>query len=244
MNLTPRVLISGPDTLRYSADPLLALGTVGEALNGDKYRYVKAGAVDLVAGNVIQSPAVVVNHLALTPAAAAIGAVSFVAALGATLAAVNQYAEGYVQVDTTPGNGYTYRVLGHAAVLSSGNITLALDPAEPIQVALTTSSRVGLMQNKYSGVIQFPVTTATGTVAGVAPCIIPATKYGWLKTRGLCSVLIAGTPALGAQVMTPSSAAGSAIILTTTNLVVAQLVGRMAQIGVDGKNNFVDLDIQ
>ncbi len=244
MNLTGRVQVSGPDTLHWSTDQLHALGTVGEALNGDKYRYVKAGAADLVAGNVIQSPAIVANHLALTPSAAAIGAVQIVATLGATLATANQYAEGYVQIDTTPGNGYTYRVTGHAAVAQSGVITANLDVSDAVQVALTSSSRVGFIQNKYAGVIQFPVTTATGTVAGVAITPIPTTKYGWLKTRGLCSVLIAGTPALGAQVMTPSSAAGSAVILTTTNLVVAQLVGRMAQVGVDGKNNFVDLDIQ
>lgn len=243
MNLTPRVQVSGPDTLHWQTDFLHALGTIGEGLNGDQYRYVKAGAADLVAGNVLQSPAIVTTHLAMTPSAAAIGALQIVATLGATLATVNQYAEGYVQVDTTPGNGYTYRVIGHAAVVLSGVITLNLDPAEAVQVALTSSSRVGLIQNKYSGVLQFPVTTATGTVAGVATTPIPAGKYGWVKTKGLASVLIAGTPALGAMVMTPSSAAGSAVILTTTNLVVAQLVGRMAQIGVDGKNNFVDLDI-
>lgn len=243
MNLTPRVQVTAPDTLHWTTDFLHLLGTIGETQNGDQFRYVKAGAADLVAGNVLQSPAIVPNHLALTPSAAAIGALTIVATLGATLATANQYAEGYVQIDTTPGNGYTYRVTGHAAVASSGVITATLDSSDPVQVALTASSRVGFVQNKYAGVIQFPVTTATGTVAGVAVTPIPTTKYGWVKTKGLASVLISGTPALGAMVMTPSATAGSAIILTTTNLVVAQLVGRMAQIGVDGKNNFVDLDI-
>lgn len=243
MNLTPRVQVSGPDTLHWATDFVHALGTVGEAGNGDQYRWCKAGASDLVAGNVLQSPAIVVNHLALTPSVAAIGATVVSATLGATLATVNQYAEGYLGVDTTPGNGYTYRIIGNPATALSSLMAITLDPADQIQVALTASSRVGLIQNKYAGVIQFPVTTATGTVAGVAQTPIPAGKYGWIKTKGLCSVLIAGTPAQGAQVMTPSSAAGSAVILTTTNLVVAQLVGRMAQIGVDGKNNWVDLDI-
>ena len=84
---------------------------------------------------------------------------------------------------------------------------------------------------------------AAGTAVGVATYIITAAQYGWVQTRGICSTLIAGTPALGAMVMTPSTAAGSAVIMTTTNLVVAQLVGRMCQIGVDGKNNWVNLDI-
>jgi hypothetical protein len=228
---------------RSTASAEHALGTIGEAEDGRRYRYVKAGASNLVAGNVLQGPPVIVNHLANTPPAVAAGATSFVYTPGATGAAANYYAGGFLQVDTTPGNGYTYGIKSHGTITSSTAFTLNLNDDDPIQVALTTSSRVGLIQNKYNGVIQFPVTTATGPVVGVAPYIITALQYGWVQTKGACSVLIAGTPALGAMVMTPSSAAGSAIILTTTNLVVAQLVGRMLQIGVDGKNNAVDLDI-
>lgn len=227
-----------------SVIPLHAVGQRGYAPDGRQYRYVKAGAADLVAGNVIQSPAIIAAHLACTPPVVAIGATSFVYTPGATAAAANYYADGYLQVDTTPGNGYTYGIKDHAAITASTAFTLNLKKDDPIQVALTASSRVGLIANKYNGVLQFPVTTATGAVVGVASYIITAAQYGWVQTKGICSTLIAGTPALGAMVMTPSTAAGSAVILTTTNLVVAQLVGRMCQIGVDGKNNWCDLDIE
>jgi len=231
----------GQDDFVSTATPTHTIGTRAVSDDGCVYRYVKAGAVDLVAGNVIQGPATIPNHLANTPPAVAIGAKSFTYTPGNTAAAAQFYAGGYLQVDTTPGNGYRYVIDSHLAITASTAFTLNL--RDPIQVALTTSSRVGLMPNKYNGVLQFPVTTATGPVVGVATYIISANQYGWVQTKGPASVLISGTPALGAYVMTPSAVAGSAIILTTTNLVVAQIVGTMLQIGVDTKNNFVDLKI-
>lgn len=242
MKFSTEIECVGQDDFISSATQIHQLGTKGISDDGRVFRYVKAGAVDLVAGNVLQGPAIVTTHLANTPPAVAIGATSFTYTPGATLGTVNQYAGGIMQVDTTPGNGYNYTILGHPAFALSTAFTLTL--RDPIQVALTTSSRVGLIANKYNGVIQFPVTTATGQVVGVATYIISANQFGWVQTKGLCSVLISGTPALGAYVMTPSAVAGSAIILTTTNLIVAQIVGTMAQIGVDTKNNFCDLKIE
>jgi hypothetical protein len=228
---------------RSTASAEHALGQIGEAEDGRRYRYVKAGASNLVAGNVLQGPPVIANHLATTATATAAGATSLVFTPAATGAAANYYADGMLGVSDSAGAGYTYGVKSHGTITSSTAFTLTLKDDDPIQVALTTGSRLGLVPNKYNGVIQFPVTTATGPVVGVAPYIITAAQYGWVQTKGPCTVLISGTPALGAMVMTPSAVAGSAIILTTTNLVVAQLVGRMLQIGVDTKLNFVDLDI-
>lgn len=231
----------GQDDFVSTATAKHRIGTRAESDDGRVYRYAKAGAADLVAGNVIQGPAIVTTHLANTPPAVAIGATTFTYTPGATLGTADQYADGILQVDTTPGNGYDYTIAGHAAFALSTAFTLNL--RDPIQVALTTSSRVGLRANPYNGVIQFPVTTATGPVVGVATYIITAAQYGWIQTWGIASVLIAGTPAHGALVMTPSTVAGSVAVMTTTNLVVAQIVGNMDQIGVDTKNNLVFLRI-
>lgn len=225
-----------------SATKLHRLGTRAVADDGRVYRYVKAGAVDLVAGNVLQSPAIIPNHLANTPPAVAVGATSFSYTPGATAGAAGLYEDGFLQVDTTPGNGYTYGVKSHPAITASTAFTLTLK--DPIQVALTTSSRVGLIQNPYNGVIQLPVTTATGTIVGVAGYVIEAGEYGWIQTWDLCSVLTTGTPALGAMVLGPGTVAGAAqVVVAAGNLVVGQVIGHMAQVGVDGKNNFVHLRI-
>lgn len=229
-----------------SANQRHPLGTRGTTADGRVFRYCQAGASDLVAGNVIQSAAPIANHLANTPPAVPITQMGqpnfFTYTPGATAGAASLYAEGYMQVDTTPGNGYTYTVQGHPAIGSSTAFTLTLLPDDPIQVALTTSSRVGLMHNPYKSVIQCP-TTLTGVVVGVAPYIITAAQYGWLQTWGTASVLINGTPAVGVLVMNGATTAGSVDVITTTNLVTSNVVGRMRQVGVSTKLNFVELCI-
>lgn len=242
MNLSNQDLQLGQGMFVSSATQQHPLGTRGSTPDGRVYRYCRAGASDLVAGNVIQAPAVQTAFLANTPPVVAAGAVSFSYTPGSATAVANSYAEGYLQVDTTPGNGYVNTIKNHPAIASATAFTLTLFDEDPIQIALTASSRVGIMQNKYADVIQAPVTTATGTVVGVAAYIIKATQYGWLQTWGPCSVLINGTPALGVYVVSPSATtAGSVDASTAANLVLARIVGCMMQIGVSGKNNFVDL---
>lgn len=220
------------------------VGARGFTRDGRSFRFVKAGAVALVAGNVIQSPAVIPDHLANTAPAVAIGDTSFSYTPGATAGAANLYAGGLLQIDTTPGNGRMYGVDGHLAITASVAFTLRLVKDDPIQVALTTASRIGLIQNPYNGVIQMPVTTATGILVGVAVSDIPIGGFGWIQTWGYAAVLIAGTPALGAIVMSPGAVAGAAeIIVAAGTLIVAQIVGNMGQVGVAGKNNAVFLKI-
>lgn len=205
------------------------------------FRYAQAGASDLVAGNLLQAAAPVANHLANTPPAVSAGALSFTYTPGATAGAANLYAEGYLQVDTTPGNGYTYKVAGHDAITSSTAFTLFLD--DPIQVALTTSSRVGLLANKYKNVIAAP-TTQTSVTVGVAVYIITAGQYGWIQTAGPCSVLINGTPAVNAGVVPSATTAGAVDVQAVAAEGTMRPVGFMMQTGVSTKNNFVDLRIE
>lgn len=232
----------GQADLVSSATPVHLVGTRGESDDGRVFRYVKAGAVALVAGNVLQSPAITADHLATTAAATAIGATSLTfAPTSATAVTANQYENGLLQVDTTPGEGYTYGIGPHAAFTTSGTLYLK----DPIQVALTTASRLGILQNPYNGVLQLPVTTATGTIVGIATYIIAANQYGWVLTYGSCSVLTTGTPALGAMVMGPGTVAGAAqVVVAAGTLIVAQIIGHMAQVGVNGKINFVDVRIR
>ncbi len=196
---------------------------------GTYYKYAQAGASPLVAGNVLQASAQVTAHQQLTPVAAAIGDTVIVATLGAAAAAENLYAGGKAIIDTTPGLGQEILIEGHAAVLSSGVITLRL--GQPLRVALTTSSRVTLVANPYKGVIQSPVTTLTGAVVGVAVHPIAANEWGWVGTGGVLSTLIQGTPAVGQSVSAPASAAGAAAINSGT----LQILGTIMVTGVDGK---------
>ena len=221
---------------------LLPLGTAVETKHGRRYRWCKAGTSDLVAGNCIQASAIIANHLARTPPAVAVGATSFSFTPGATGGAANLYAEGYLQVDTTSGTeaGYTYGVSGHAAITSSVAFTLNLNPDDPIQIALTSSSRVGLVANPYRDVIQYPASTATGALVGVATYIITAAFNGWIQTFGPCSVLQSDTTAVGLSVGCPAGTAGACVAYAAAT---TSLLGTLMQTAVSGKTNFVYLRI-
>lgn len=232
--VTPQDIFS-PNTVQQHV-----LGTRLTLVDGRVFRYAQAGAVDLVAGNLLQQALPIPNHLALTSVIAAIGATSTTVTPGATAGAANLYAEGYLGIDTTPGNGLTYRIAGHPAIVASTAFTLTLD--EPISVAFTAATRYGLMANLYKNVLQSP-STKTGAIVGVAPVVIAAASFGWVQTWGAASVLINGTPATTAPVMNSVTTAGAVDVWTAAGQVIASYVGEMLQVGVSGKNNFVYLKI-
>jgi hypothetical protein len=240
-NFTGDTQVAARNLFSSSATQEHPLGSRFTTKDGRVFRYCKAGASALVVGNVIQAPAQDTAHQQLTPAAAAIGATTFTATLGASAAAAGLYSEGWAIIDTTPGLGYAYPISGHAAVLSSGVITLRLATDSPIQVALTTDSRVSLQRNPYAGVIQSPVTTLTGAVVGVAVFPIAAAEFGWIQTHGPAAVLVAGTPGVGLAVVVPATAAGAVVIDGAA--AATKVVGSMMVTGVDGKVQAVLLNI-
>lgn len=209
------------------------IGSRGEDIFGRVYRYAVAGAVDLVVGNVLQAPAQIANHLAMTPSVAAIGDKTIAVTPGATGGAAALYWGGIAVIDTTPGVGFSYPLKGHDTITSSVLFTLLLADGWPVQVALTAVSRVSLASNPYANVIQSPVTTLTGVPVGVCQFVIPTTQGGWVGVHGHFGTLIQGTPAVGQSVSAPASAAGAAAINSGT----LAILGTMMQTGVDGKVN-------
>lgn len=236
-NLTSDPQAAGQPLYQSSATAFHAMGEKVVTADGRVFRYAKAGASNLVAGNMLQAPAQIANHIALTPVAANIGDMTITVALGATLATAGQYANGWAFISTTPGNGYAYPITANPAAALSTNLVIQL--GAPLLVALTTSSRVDLQMNPYNGVIQTPVTTLTGACVGNAPYIIAATEYGWIQTRGPAAALVAGTPGVGLAVVVPGTAAGAVVVDGAAAATPA--VGYMLTTGVDGKNNGVFL---
>lgn len=258
MNFTPEMQISNADSLTsyavgdYSAGSgntpaafgRYRLGQLARTRDGRTFRFGRVGAVAAVAGSVYQSPAPVPNHLAQTPAAAAIGATSVtITTLGATAATANQYAEGCLQIDTTPGNGIMYGIDNHLANAGSAVLVVNLCKDDAIAIALTTASRVGLIANPYADVIVCP-TTATGKAIGVPLVAAGIGAYCWFQVYGICPVLINGTPAVTAPVVPSGTTAGAVDKWTTAAADVAvEPIGHMVQVGVSGKNNAVFLTI-
>ena len=188
------------------AYPTIALGTVMEGSDGTAFRYVRAGSSALAAGNVLQEAAEDTGEQNVAVAAAAIGATSIVTTTTLTVTK-NQYAGGYAVVTTSAGVGYKYRIKSHEAYTAAAS-TFVLE--DPLQVALTTGSRLDFVANPFNAVIP-AATSPSGTIVGVAVGTISASQYGWAQIRGTCGVLndAAGAITVGTAVMPSTSVAGS-----------------------------------
>jgi len=194
-----------------SSTPNHNLGAYVESDDGRGFRYVKVGATALVPGKLYQAPAEAANHQDVVPAAAAIGATSVTVTLGATAATANQYANGWMMVSVTPGQGYQYKIKSHPAADASATLVLTLE--DPIQVALTTSSNCDLVANPFNGVVVNP-TTATSAPVGAAVYPVTAAYYGWLQVKGPANLLADGTVTVGTAVVASNATAGAVEALT------------------------------
>src|SRR3990167_4854455 len=212
--------IIGADLWSDSSTQLMPLGAYAETPDGRGFRYCKVGATDTVAGKVYQSKALDATNDQPSGghavAAAAIGDTAVVTTATLTVTA-DEFAGGYLAVVVTPGEGYTYRIKGHLAA-TAAVVTMNLE--DPIQVALTTASNVIWVAHPYSGLVIEPG-TPTANIAGVATHIITASEYGWIQTRGACSVLFTGTGVAGQAVGSLSSgtSGSTAPAIAATNII-------------------------
>ena len=181
------------------------LGAIGYDADGRKFKYAKFGAV-LVAGNVLQAPAEDTSDQGLSPAAnAAIGAKSVSITCGATVAA-NLFADGYLVVASTPGNGISYKIKSHPALAAATAATIEL--YDPLKVAITTGSTVDLVMNPYKNVIQNLASPSSAPV-GVAMIATTASSYGWIQVAGAGVVLAQGTLTVGTLCVASNATAGA-----------------------------------
>lgn len=200
---------------------LSQLGSLFVSPDGRAFRVASAGATALVPGKLQQSAAELTNHQNLTPAAAAIGATSVTVTLGATAATANQYAGGLLIVAITPGQGYAYLISSHPAADSAATLVLTL--ADPIVVALTTSSRLDLVPNRFAALVVNP-TTATSSPAGAAVSAVTAAQVGFVQVGGVCALLADGTVTVGTDVVASNATAGAVEALTGVQAVVGNAV--------------------
>lgn len=196
-------MAAGQPLLSSSSVKMNFLGQKCAAGDGREFTYVLNGATAMVPGKLYQAPAEVTADQDLAVAAAAVGATTVTTTSTVTVTA-NQYAGGWLAVTVTPGLGYQYRIKSHPAATAAA-VTLTLD--DPIVVALTTSSRIDLL-NPHSGVIVNP-TTATSAPLGLAVHAVAAAEYGWIQNWGPGVCLADGTVTVGTALDASNGTAGA-----------------------------------
>lgn len=218
----------------------LNVGTYCETNDGRGFRYSKMGAVASVAGKVYQGTALDATNLqpsgGLGVAAQSIGDSQVTISTSITLTA-GQLAGGFMSVDVTPGQGYIYRVDNNTAV--TGAVGAVVTLRDPLQIALTTSSKVILAAHPYSGLVIEPG-TPTAAIAGVAHRVTTALYHAWIQTRGPASVLFTGTGVAGKAVgsLSGGTSGSAAPAIAATNI-----LGYHIATGITGEYALIMLTI-
>lgn len=171
------------------------------------WRYTENGGTGLTAGAPVQSaPAAHAEQDddIVVAAAAAIGAYTVSLTSTANLDTspndeANNFAEGYLVVNDVTGEGHIYKIKSNEGFSGTSNSTFTL--YDPIVVALTTSSQVGLIKSPYKDVVVTPGTTPTRPTIGVAPRIVTADYFFWMPTGGPAAVVAHAAIPVGALVV-------------------------------------------
>lgn len=183
---------------------------------GDRvYRYAKAGSgqLGIKAGRIACTVAAAGTHggTFVSFAVATTGANIIYATIGATVGAVNTYAEGFVVFGGGTRAGEVYKIkqqsLGDA---STGLTNVAITLYDPIVGTVTATSLGALKLNAFICADK----TAAGANSAVGVSMIDVTEgnYFWLQTKGPGAVIAAATPA-----------ANVALSLGTTGTVIAAI---------------------
>jgi hypothetical protein len=209
--VTPQELYTSSST---QGTDIGALATTGDSRY---FRYALAGGTTLVPGTLQASSAQDQTNLTpaggLSIAAAAVGATTVTTTSTVTLTA-NQAAGGTLHVVLANGAsyvGYTYKIKSHPAA-TAAVVTFTLE--DPIQIALTTSSKVVVLPNPYNGVIINPA-TVSGMPVGVPLYAVVNAQYGWIQTHGVVSCLIGAADITVGKSLMPSAATAGALIVGT-----------------------------
>ena len=205
------------------------LGTKGIDPFGNVYYWTKNGASAIEACQVVQT-AVQASSSAHVAALDVVGAtVSGVTTLTITIATTpitaDQYKDGQVTIDTSPGQA-VYRIKSNPAAASATGAEFILYPDDPLRTALTSgTTKVGLRKNPYQDVVEMP-TAVTGVAVGVTPVAVAANAYFWAQTYGEAVVNTDVEPIAGRPVAVPAASPGTVAILTTVVQDIAvQIIG-------------------
>lgn len=201
-----------PYNSRSAADPSHNLAGLVELNDYRAFRYGKAGAANTSQGKLEIAPAPIANHANMAVLAAANGAFIVNCTPGATGGAVSIYDEGIASINAGPGAGQDYTVSHNPTITSATAFNLTL--SDPINVALTTSSKLTLVHNAWNGFVESA--TQTRRACGVGLINLTAAFEGWLQTKGIASVLADGAIAVGSLIAPSSSVAGAVVIDSST----------------------------
>lgn len=243
--LSKQISIAPQEVFVSSTTQGTDLGQLATTGDGRFFRYALAGGVNLVAGQLLQSPAGDATNLnpiggLSIGQANATGSVGPFTISDSLTVAQNLVAGGQMVIVAGVATGFSYQIKSNSAVSSATGLTIVL--ADPLQQNLTTSTRVALVKNPYNGVIVAPA-TRTGSPVGVAVSNLASGTYGWIQTRGVAAVQTntTGVPAGVAVGTNDANVAGG--VTPSTGFALFAQVGYSIAPSASGHSSPTDLHL-
>jgi len=217
------------------------LGTLMQFADGRQYRFGKAEGTQIATAKLCQQTLNDANFDELVvPTARAIGDTTITLTTGSTAVGKDDLVDGWINVEDDAGEGYLYSVQSNDAAATTSTLTVRLN--EPLQVAWTTSTTVGIFRSPYSAVIVHP-SPATAMLCGVTPRVIPASNYGWFQVWGPASVTIEGTVVINERVIDSASADGAVAPTASTAAGEENYVGVVMEVAATTEQGIIWLKI-
>ena len=184
-----------------------------EIVVGDrKFRYA-AAATNLTAGNPLVSP---ISTQVNKSTAAVAGVGTFEVAVYSTVnIASNVFAEGYLTVMDSTGEGIAYKIRRHAALTATTvSQKVVLYDALASGGNVTAVSKLSLVPNPYAAMWAGTEGNATAACFGIAPIAVTSGNYFWAAVEGPVGVRCAGALTYGSKAAMGTT--GGAIVVDAT----------------------------
>ena len=231
---------SGTTSVTDSLGNDIPLGSV--LYYGDRvFRYGLAGGVALTAGKLVQTiVGTKADHQDLAPTAGvAAGEYEISVETAGTDLTLNQYAGGYLYVNDAAGEGQCLKIKSNPVHDHSEDPSVVITCHDALATAITTSSRVSLMSDPWSGLVVAPA-AETGAVMGCPIIDMALSDYGWFQTYGPAAVLTVGTVVLGHNVVRSATVDGGVAPATSD---ILDIVGTCMLVDVTTDYSLIKLNI-
>jgi hypothetical protein len=156
----------------------------------------------------------------------------------------NEYAEGFISIRETTGQGQIRKIKSHPSAASADPCVLTL--YDPWTTAITSAEQADLVHNPQYKVTEVATGTTILVPAGIPLLSVTASYYFWNQTWGIATVLQDGNCPLGSMVTQGTVAGTVQEFATATNDINGfdwGIMGVQAILGVDTKFSVIMLKI-
>lgn len=192
MSLAASIQITDQDTYQISSVQNAELrGQTATTSSGKTFTYAHAGAVNLSPGKITSPPAITAGYATRTLSIAVTQGTNQVTVTLGTTATQDQFKGANLLVTDGTGAGQgAYTVVGNTAATAGNSNTTTLTIKGAINIALDTTSVVGIYPSQFAAQIVADHTAAPAIPVSGAPIIaVTASYYYWSQTGGYASLL-------------------------------------------------------